>query len=212
MKLLSWNVQGNVTPLTKDHFNFLCQYYKPCIVFLAETKAPLSRMDSFFKNSPFHDWFIVPSVGIAKGLAIAWHNNMDMKLISSKFNVCHFESKIGDTYIMITCVYGAVEADDKIEQWTHISDIGQQINKPWFLIGDLNVILDPDEKQGGNKAGSSSKSFIVNTINSLGLQDTGYDGSLFTWSNNRKEEANICERIDRVLTSFLWSQKFRTLR
>lgn len=151
MKLLSWNVQGIGTPITKDHFNYICQYYNPDMVFLAETKAPLSRMDLFFRNSNFHDWFIVPSVGIAKGLAIAWHNNITMKLLSSKFDVCHFESKVNDIEILITCVYGSIEVEDKIEQWTYISDIAQQVDKPWILIGDLNFILDPDEKQGGIK-------------------------------------------------------------
>ncbi|XP_026401924.1 uncharacterized protein LOC113297608 [Papaver somniferum] len=208
MKLLSWNVQGIGTPLTKDHFSYLCQYYKPDIIFLAETKAPLSRMDLFFKKSQFHDWFIVPSVGIAKGLAITWHDNIDMKLISSKFNVCHFDTKLGDKEVLITCVYGVVDVEDKIEQWSHILDIAQQVNKPWILIGDLNIILDPDEKQGGNKTSSSSKSFILHIIDSLGLQDAGYEGVPFTWSNNRKGDANICERIDRALTSFLWTQIF----
>ncbi|XP_026392474.1 uncharacterized protein LOC113287838 isoform X2 [Papaver somniferum] len=219
MKLLSCNVQGIGTPLTKDHLQYLCQLYNPDIVFLAETKAPLSRMDLFFKKSKFHDWFIIPSVGIAKGLAIAWHNiidmklvclhnNIDMKLVSTKYNVCHFETSLGDEKIFITCVYRAIDTDEKIRQWNYISEMAQQVNKPWALIGDLNIILDPDEKQGENKASSSSKTIIIQTIDFIGLQDAGYEGAPFTWSNNRKGEVNICERIDRALTSFLWSQKF----
>ncbi|XP_026382491.1 uncharacterized protein LOC113277661 [Papaver somniferum] len=151
MKLLSWNVQGIGTPLTKDHLQYLCQLYNPDIVFLAETKAPLSRMNLFFKKSKFHDWFIIPSVGIEKGIAIAWHNNIDMKLVSAKYNVCHFEASL-------------------------------------------------DEKQVGNKTSSSSKTVIIQTIVSIGLQNAGYEGAPFTWSNNRKGEADICERIDRALT------------
>ncbi|XP_026378269.1 uncharacterized protein LOC113272679 [Papaver somniferum] len=208
MRLLSWNVQGIGNPLTKDHLDYLCQYYKPDVVFLAETKSPLSRMELHLKKPLFHDWFIVSSVGIAKGLAIAWYNNVEMKLVSSKFNVCHFELKIGELETLVTCVYGAIDANDRINQWTHIAELAKLISKPWILIRDLNVILDPKEKQGGNQTSSSSKSFIIQTIDSMGLQDARYEGAPFTWSNNRKGEANICERIDRALTSVRWAQSF----
>ncbi|XP_026410641.1 uncharacterized protein LOC113305863 [Papaver somniferum] len=106
---------------------------------------------------------------------------------------------IGDKKIEITCVYGAVEADEKIAQWSYISDLAKQIQKPWEQIGDLNIILDPGEKKGGNNSISSSKAFVTQVIESLGLQDAGYEGSPFTWSNNRSGDANICERIDRAL-------------
>lgn len=79
-----------------------------------------------------------------------------MNLLSSNINVCHFETKIGLLEVLITCVYGVVDPEDKFEQWSYIANIAQQVNKPWILIGDLNVNLDPDEKQGGNKTSSSS--------------------------------------------------------
>lgn len=113
-------------------------------------------MKLFFKKAHFADWFIVPSVRNAKGLVIAWHNNIEMNLLSSNVNVCHFETKMGIVEVLITCVYGEVDPEDKFEQWSYIANIAQQVNKPWILIGDLNVNLDPDEKQGGNKTSSSS--------------------------------------------------------
>lgn len=165
-------------------------------------------MEFFLKNSKFRDWFFVPSLGLAKGLAITWDNNLEMKLLSENFNVCHLESKIGDTVIEMVCVYGAVEADEKLYQWSYISDLAKGIKNPWFLTGNLNIILDPGEKQGGNNTSSSSKAFVTNVTDSMGLQDADYEGAPFTWSNNRSGEANICERIDRALESFQWIQLF----
>ncbi|XP_026386440.1 uncharacterized protein LOC113281798 [Papaver somniferum] len=40
------------------------------------------------------------------------------------------------------------------------------------------------------------------------IQDAGYEGAPFTWSNNRQGNGNTCERIDRALTSFLCIQNF----
>lgn len=91
-------------------------------------------------------------------------------------------------------------------------DLAKQIQKPWILIGDLNIILDPGEKQGGNNSSSRSKAFVTQVIDSLGLQDAGYEGSPFTWSNNRNGDANICERIDRALISYQWIHIFHNTK
>lgn len=86
-----------------------------------------------------------------------------------------------------------MEADDKVAQWSHIQDLTGQVQKPCVLIGDLNIILDPGEKQGGNNTSSSSKSFVRQIIDALGLQDAGCEGAHFTWSNNQSGDVNICE-------------------
>lgn len=113
MRILSWNVQGIGTPITKDHLNNLYSDFKPDIVFLSKTKAPFEKMDLILKKSKFSNWLIIPSVGIAKGLAIAWHNNVELKLVSAQFNVFHFEGSCDNKMFEITCVYGAVEAEEK---------------------------------------------------------------------------------------------------
>ncbi|XP_026435383.1 uncharacterized protein LOC113333107 [Papaver somniferum] len=230
MRILSWNVQGIGIPITRDHLNNLYNDFKSDIVFLSETKAPFEKMDLILKTSKFFDWFIIPSVGIAKGLAIAWHNNVELRLVSAQFNVCHFEGSwhnnvelrlvsaqfnvchfegsYDDKVFELTCIYGAVGAEEKIIQWSHIQNLANQVQKPWALIGDLNIILDPAEKQGGNNTSSSNKTIVRQIIDSLGLQDAGYEGAPFTWSNNRSGDANICERIDRTLTSYQWIQLF----
>lgn len=99
---------------------------------------------------------------------------IDMKLISAKFNVCHFEENLGDEKSFITCVYGAIDTEEKIEQQNYISELARKVDKPWDLIGDLNIFLDPDENQGGNKVRSSSKNIIIQIIDAIGLQDAGY--------------------------------------
>lgn len=147
-----------------------------------------------------------------RGLAIVWHNNVELKFLSAHLNICHFETTIGEKEIDITCVYGAVEANEKITQWSHILELSKQVKKPWVLIGDLNIILDPGEEQGGHSTSSSSKTFVTQIIDSLGLQDAGYEGAPFTWSNNRSGEANICERINRALISYQWIQMFHNTK
>ncbi|WOK97892.1 hypothetical protein Cni_G06600 [Canna indica] len=58
---------------------------------------------------------------------------------------------------------------------------------PWRVVGDFNCILDAQDKKGGlefkvNQPIRAFRSFIVDT----NLIDLGYNGSKFTWCNNRK--------------------------
>ncbi|XP_038713452.1 uncharacterized protein LOC120007326 [Tripterygium wilfordii] len=43
-----------------------------------------------------------------------------------------------------------------------------------------------------------------------GLEDIGYWGNKFTWSNNRSENSLVLERLDRALVSSDWMRRFPT--
>ncbi|KAL8555997.1 hypothetical protein ACS0TY_003709 [Phlomoides rotata] len=71
-------------------------------------------------------------------------------------------------------------------------------------MGDFNEILWSWEKQGGNCSFTKHMDEFRKTISDLNLQDLGYQGNKFTWSNGWEGAANIQVRLDRALANPLW--------
>ncbi len=73
------------------------------------------------------------------------------------------------------------------------------MNTPWMIAGDLNTMLNSSEKWNEvatlNSVGFELQEFIDKTD----LEDHGYSGPIYTWSNNH----TFC-KLDRVLVSKLW--------
>ncbi|WOL16244.1 hypothetical protein Cni_G25031 [Canna indica] len=76
---------------------------------------------------------------------------------------------------------------------------------PWIFVGDMNCIRDSSEKLGGRnyffpKAIKDFDSFI----DEAGLLEPNAVEPLFTWTNNRKGNARIQAKLDRVLFNAKW--------
>ena len=77
---------------------------------------------------------------------------------------------------------------------------------PWLLIGDFNEILSPNDKL--SSAGSSSgMSSFLQCVESAQLLSITQKGASFTWSNNRKEDWLVMEKLDRALSNTVWTQR-----
>jgi hypothetical protein len=76
------------------------------------------------------------------------------------------------------------------------------------LFGDFNLISNSNEKLGGRDIHNSPTDLFNETLNTCGLNDLGYYGDIFTWSNNQEEDHNIKERLDRFCASTGWMARF----
>lgn len=63
-------------------------------------------------------------------------------------------------------------------------------------------------KEGWQSCPSSSSNFLQSLMEEQGLVDLGFQGHTFTWSNNRSDLANICERLDRGVANVTWRALF----
>ncbi|KAF9610368.1 hypothetical protein IFM89_022038 [Coptis chinensis] len=64
------------------------------------------------------------------------------------------------------------------------------------------------EKEGGNPVFIRHMEDFVHFINDLNMTYLGFSGPSFTWSNNRLGDANIQERLDRVIANSEWLDIF----
>lgn len=64
-------------------------------------------------------------------------------------------------------------------------DKANTIQDPWGAIGDFNVVVSSDEKFGGRPHRMEESLDLIECLNECGLQDAGFSGSRYTWSDNR---------------------------
>lgn len=63
-------------------------------------------------------------------------------------------------------------------------------------------------KQGGDYPSDACLSVFRNFVSSCDFLDLDFIGPCFTWKNRRQGDANIVERLDRVLSTYQWNSCF----
>ncbi|XP_070005613.1 uncharacterized protein [Nicotiana sylvestris] len=109
----------------------------------------------------------------------------------------HYGAANSDLYI--TAVYAKCTPEERRELWNSLELTNLQVNGPWCIGGDFNVILDPDEKKGG-KPHRINKSLEFSTcMDNCGMIDLGFVGPKYTWCNNWEPRRRIWKILDRVV-------------
>ncbi|KAK3231842.1 hypothetical protein Dsin_003723 [Dipteronia sinensis] len=78
----------------------------------------------------------------------------------------------------------------------------------WMCIGDFNEILLDSEKEGRADRKRVLMDNFRHTLDHCRLEDLGFSGPKFTYSNKRKGLDHIQERIDIGVCCYRWNQLF----
>ena len=79
---------------------------------------------------------------------------------------------------------------------------------PWLCIGDFNELLETSNKEGGLDRPHGLLENFRNTLDDYDLEDMGFLGPRFTWSNKRGGNSHVQEHIDKGVCCFRWKQLF----
>ncbi|KAK8986255.1 hypothetical protein V6N11_013749 [Hibiscus sabdariffa] len=124
--------------------------YKPEIIFLSETKKKKRYLEKIKMKMKMDESFYVEPVGIAGGLALWWTNNVNVDVLNA--GKSFIDAKISfqeeEEYYM-TFIYGPPYVDEKQQFWSSLSSLRTSNSEKWCIIGDLNIVAKPEEKQGG---------------------------------------------------------------
>lgn len=139
----------------------------------------------------------------AGGVALLWNEQINISILS--FSLNHIHSKVegdnGDDPWFVTGVYGFPDESKKKDTWTLINSFAGLANNLWLCMGDFNDILSGNEKKGGNLRSFDQLQLGRDVTGECGLQDLGFTGYPFTWSNGREGFDNIQCRLDRALAT-----------
>uniref|UniRef100_A0A803NSP5 CCHC-type domain-containing protein n=1 Tax=Cannabis sativa TaxID=3483 RepID=A0A803NSP5_CANSA len=182
----------------------------PDVLFLMETKVHNSKMGSIWRRLGFSDAVIVDPVGSAGGLCLCWRAGIDIEVVS--FQQLTISVKFSNT-LNCACwmglfVYGPPIRSERRAFWEDLALVTSSLSGSWALLGDLNSILNDQEKFGGMACSPREVSDLSNFLLISGGVDLGSVGNFFTWTNNRKFDNLVKERLDRVIGSADWIMAF----
>ncbi|PKU74941.1 hypothetical protein MA16_Dca020713 [Dendrobium catenatum] len=87
--------------------------------------------------------------------------------------------------------------------WDQLNSFASNINGPWCVGGDFNIISNVSKRVGGNPPNTNAMDDFNTMINDCNLNDIGFFGSPFTWNR-----ANLWQRLDRCLFNNEWIADF----
>ena len=201
ISLICWNARSINTFGALERLINLKKIHKLTMIAILEPFANSSQLEAYrlkllmdfcYSNSNNKIWLF-------------WSNDMNCKVIDMDEQLINCEvyhEECSDKFLL-TCVYAKCKEHlrkplwDRLIQWS-------DVNKPWCIIGDFNVISSTDEKLGGRDYNINKSFDFINIIESCGLIDLGYSGQPFTWCNHRKGDARIWKRLDRGLVNDNW--------
>ncbi|KAL0439291.1 UNVERIFIED_CONTAM: hypothetical protein Slati_2412100 [Sesamum latifolium] len=103
-------------------------------------------------------------------------------------------------------VYAKCYRNSRRILWEELVKLSNQ-DAPWLVGGDFNVIMHPNENQGGDMQRLDPMDDFNDMMLETRLIDGGFEGDPFTWTNKR-----IWKRPDRVLYSKEWAEIFNITR
>ncbi|XP_020209260.1 uncharacterized protein LOC109794201 [Cajanus cajan] len=101
-------------------------------------------------------------------------------------------------------VYASPHIQGRVQLWRDLCMIATQVDGPWNLMGDFNVVLHSYERQGSSPSSSiRGDNAFRKFANHCSLIDIGYQGAPFNWHRGL-----LYEHLDRSLVSYDWHISF----
>nr|XP_027088662.1 uncharacterized protein LOC113710011 [Coffea arabica] len=166
------------------------------LVAVCEPKTSLLNLDSV-------------RVKVGMDLAVANQSSSVWVLYKSAFT-CHtigesnqhitlgIGSQLLPEEICFSFVHAKCTAQEREGLWVELLREKPAV-KPWFLVGDFNVILNAEEKWGSLPFRQADRVELAQFMSLAEVGDAGFSGSRYIWCNNRQGLARVWKRLDRFL-------------
>ena len=204
MKILGYNSRGIQRAAAIRALLNLLKRNCPDVLFLSETHLDEWAAEGLRRKLKMDFKEVVQSDGRSGGLLLLWKKVVVVSLrYKTKNYIDVFVGNSQQDVWRFTGLYGEPRWQDKHLTWQCLRDLDAAINLPWLVMGDINEILYPFEKEGGNPRPQHFMQAFRQALDDCNLSDFGYIGDKFTW-----HRGSIRERLDRALTNEAWNQKF----
>ncbi|KAK5832945.1 hypothetical protein PVK06_016753 [Gossypium arboreum] len=149
-KAFFWNCQGCGHP---RFCNFIKEYkceFEPDLLALFETRISGSKADSVVATMRFDNSFKVEATGFSGGIWLFWNDNLggDILKFNSQFVHMRIQIRQNHSSFLCTTVYASPQWDLREVLWDKLEAITVDVEEPWIMAGDFNVILSCEEMRG----------------------------------------------------------------
>lgn len=93
--------------------------------------------------------FDFANVNSNKKIWYFWRSTLNCTVINSSRQQISFEVDDGEMKRWITVVYARTTVVKRRRLWKRLSEIHEEVNGPWAILGDFNSIMVAEEKKGG---------------------------------------------------------------
>ncbi|XP_060974224.1 uncharacterized protein LOC133039363 [Cannabis sativa] len=209
MRGIAWNCRGLGQTSTVLELKSLIRARTPDFVFLFELKVDATPLVRMLKSLHFYFNIIVPPIGIAGGILLAWKFGFDFECID-----CSHNHITGLVYSdppshpwLLSCVYGPPYQNAKKKFWSELMDYGDRFGGPWLILGDTNFVLSSSEREGSSGRDPFIP-FITDLVDSRGLINMPIQGDKMTWDNHRSGRSHVKSALHKGLINGAWLNLF----
>lgn len=86
-----------------------------------------------------------------------------------------------NTTFWMTVIYAKTKRALGLPLWESLKQCNQNINGPWCISGDFNIITEAGEKKGGVPHRMEKSWDFISCIGEYGMVDASFNGPRFTW-------------------------------
>lgn len=117
-----------------------------------EMKIDDDRLQNILNALHFEFSEVVPPVGRAGGISLAWRKGFELEIVFSAqrcIGVLVHSDRGRGSWLMVCC-YGPNRYGEQKLFWSQVDSLVKEFGGPWLLCGNLNQSLGGDEAEGGS--------------------------------------------------------------
>ncbi|KAL2904358.1 LINE-1 retrotransposable element ORF2 protein [Bienertia sinuspersici] len=178
---------------------------------LLETKVKASNLGTLY-SMVFKGWCFTSNLQKHYNgrIVIAWNpNSFTVSILHTLAQCIHcvIKPRSGLPEFFCTFIYAFNEAGNREQLWQDLTDFAASQDGPWLIMGDLNCVLQMEERCGSNVRMQEILPGRM-CMERCGLIDIPYGGQFFTWSNKQGGGDRVFSKIDRVMANEAWLETF----
>ena len=209
MKIFSLNCRGLGNPETVSELLKIVRREDPNIVFLMETRLDSRKLEFLRVRLGMAGCLGVDRHGLGGGLALLWSSAITVYI--KNFSHHHIDADVvfeDGLHWRVTGFYGHPERGLRAHSWALLRHLWGIRNLPWLVLGDFNEITDLNEQWGRSDCNLAQMAAFREALSDCCLQDLGFHGAAFTWSNRRLSDDLVRVRLDRGVANSEWISLF----
>ncbi|KAI9113904.1 hypothetical protein K1719_015155 [Acacia pycnantha] len=171
--LIYWNVRGACGRDFLQNIRAVCNWNKPCLLFLAETKTESVDRLRCVSILGFDGMSYVPSVGRSGGILASWNSAfIEVEVLRLDRQFIHLRCRYpNEDWFCVTALYAIPDNSHKQILWNQLGGIAVSMNIAWSVIGDFNDIATLEERMGGSSGCALRCSLFTDRLQACNLMD-----------------------------------------